>query len=407
MTTPWQPLFERLIAEIDHRQSADWQAPPVTLDPAIYHDAERFAAEREQLFRRQPLCVGSIDQLEPGTVMAFEPCGVPLLMARARGGELGVFLNVCRHRGTRLVPEENQVCRRQSLVCPYHGWTYRLDGSLAGVPRAEAFPDLDRHLLGLRRLPCTVRHGLVWAILDPKAEALPDMAAYLGELDREFEAIGVGRYRFYRQHAVKRAANWKLIVDAFLEVYHVRRLHAGTIGSFFADAVAVNDSVGAHVRVLIARERTPEIRSLPPERWSPQVHGTLVHYVFPNSIFIYHPDYISHLGLFPRAADETLFVHTMLIPEKPADEKTEAHWRRSFELIDAGVFNAEDLTVCEQIQRGLKSGANDALIVGRLEQNLQRFHSTVDAALRGEIDGPQGHILSNKQTSALGTSWQG
>ena len=72
----------------------------------------------------------------------------------------------------------------------------------------------------------------------------------------------------------------------------------------------------------------------------------------------------------------------MLIPEAPADEKAAAHWQRSFDLIDAGVFDKEDLVVCEAIQRGLASGANDAMIVGQLEQNLQRFHSTVEAALR-------------------------
>ena len=101
---------------------------------------------------------------------------------------------------------------------------------------------------------------------------------------------------------------------------------------------------------------------------------------FPNSLFVYHPDYISHLGIYPESSNETLFVHTMLIPEKPTTEKTEAHWRRSFELIDT-LFNSEDLVVCEQIQRGLQSGANDALIIGRLEQNLRRFHSNIGAAL--------------------------
>ena len=101
------------------------------------------------------------------------------------------------------------------------------------------------------------------------------------------------------------------------------------------------------------------------------MHATLVHFVFPNSIFVYHPDYISHLGMFPNGVDETLFVHTMLIPEKPMDEKAEAHWQRSFELIDTAVFNSEDLVICEQIQRGLQSGANDLL----------HFHSTIETAL--------------------------
>jgi Ring hydroxylating alpha subunit (catalytic domain) len=201
------------------------------------------------------------------------------------------------------------------------------------------------------------------------------------DLDGDLDAIGLVRHRFYRQHAVRRATNWKLIVDAFLEVYHVRRLHSVTLGPFFADAVSVSDAIGPHLRFLAARDTTSEIRTLPPERWSPQLHATLVHFVFPNSIFVYHPDYIGHLGMYPDAADETLFVHTMLIPETPTDEMAKEHWRRSFELIDTNVFNSEDLVVCEQIQRGLRSGANEALIVGRLEQNLRRFHSSIEGAL--------------------------
>jgi hypothetical protein len=161
----------------------------------------------------------------------------------------------------------------------------------------------------------------------------------------------------------------------------VRRLHSATLGSFFADAVSVSEAVGPHIRFLAARDCTSEIRVLPPERWSPQLHATLVHLIFPNSIVVYHPDYISHLGMYPESADETLFAHTMLVPEKPTNEKAEEHWRRSFELIDTRVFNSEDLVVCEQVQRGLRSGANEVLIIGRLEQNLRRFHSSLNAVL--------------------------
>jgi len=379
---PWQPLFERLLAELNEPASPDWQAPKTSVDPQVYYDSGRFQAEREQLFRRLPLCLGHADQLaEPGAVLALDFCGTPVLMARGADGELRVFLNVCRHRGARLVAQHGEVCRRKRFVCPYHAWTYRLDGSLAGVPRAEAFPELQPDRLGLRQLPSTIRHGLIWAMLDPAADRAPDIAAYLDELDGDFDALGLAGHRFYRQHAIRRATNWKLIVDAFLEVYHVRRLHAATVGPFFVDAVSVSESVGPHLRFLAAREGTSEVRGLPPECWSPQLHATLVHFVFPNSLFVYHPDYISHLGMYPESADETLFVHTMLIPEKPTNEKAEDHWRRSFELMDTAVFNGEDLVVCEQIQRGLRSGANDALIIGRLEQNLHRFHASVDAAL--------------------------
>ena len=333
--SPWRHLFERLVGELDQPTSPDWEVQTSTLDPKVYYDVGRFEAEHKHLFRGLPLCLGHVDQLaEPGAVLAVDLCGAPLLMARGADRVLRVFLNVCRHRGARLIAQQGEVCLRRNFVCPYHAWTYRLDGSLAGLPRAEAFPDLDRHLLGLRKLPSTVRHGLIWAKLDPASDDPPDIAGYLGELDRDLNAIGLAHHRFYRQHAVRRATNWKLIVDAFLEVYHVRRLHSATLGPFFADAVSVSDAVGRHLRFLAARDITWEIPTLPPESWSPQRHATLVHYVFPNSIFVYHPDYISHLGMYPDAADQTLFVHTMLIPEMPTGQKAEEHWRRSFELID-------------------------------------------------------------------------
>ena len=145
----WQPLFQRLLGEIDGRTSPDWQADEAGLDPGLYIDPTRFARERERLFRRMPLCLGPVDQLrEPGSVMAREICGVPVLITRTRDSHTKVFLNVCRHRGARLVIDDGEPCRRQSLVCPYHGWTYRLDGSLAGLPRAEAFPTIEKHMLG-------------------------------------------------------------------------------------------------------------------------------------------------------------------------------------------------------------------------------------------------------------------
>lgn len=310
--SPWRQLFERLVGELDQPTNPYWEAPTNTLNPRVYYDVARFEAEHEQLFRRLPLCLGHVDQLaEPGAVLAVDLCGTPLLIACGADRVLRVFLNVCRHRGARLIAHQGEVCRRRTFVCPYHAWTYRLDGTLAGLPCAEAFPDLDRNLLGLRELPSTVRHGLIWAKLDPASDGSLDIAGYLGELDRDLDAIGLAHHRFYRQHAVRRAANWKLIVDAFLEVYHVRRLHSATLGRFFADAVSVSDAVGRHLRFLAARDTTLEIRTLPPEVWSPQQHATLVHFVFPNSIFVYHPDYISHLGMYPDAADQTLFVHTM------------------------------------------------------------------------------------------------
>lgn len=376
--TPWHAMFQHLLA-----------TPPcgaamaeATLDAAVYHDPDRFQAERTRLFRRLPLCLGHADQLrDPGDMLARDIAGVPVLAIRDAAGEIGVFINACRHRGARLLGDTDAVCRKSSLTCRYHGWTYDLSGALTALPRRDAFPNLDRATRGLRRLPATVRHGLIWVVLDPARAEPPDMAGYLGDLDGDLAALGMERQKFFRQHAATRATNWKLIVDAFLEVYHVKRLHAGTIGPFFADARAASDHVGPHQRMLVARDNLAELSTLPPAQWSPRRHATLVHLIFPNSIIVYHPDYISHLGMFPTAPGETLFVHTMLIPEDPADDKAQAHWDRSFDLIDRQVFHAEDLHICEEIQRGFAAGTDETFLLGGFEGNVHRFHETIAAYL--------------------------
>ena len=112
-----------------------------------------------------------------------------------------------------------------------------------------------------------------------------------------------------------------------------------------------------------------------------QPYASLVHFVFPNSVIVHRPDYVSHMGIFPAAVDQSLFVHTVLTPERPCSEKAQAHWERSFELIDGKVFNDEDLFICEQIQLGLAAAAGVDFVLGRFEHNVRRFHANVAAAL--------------------------
>lgn len=375
-------LFQRLLDEIDQPESVEWDARESLLDTARYHDPAFLGREMACLFRRLPLCLGHADQLrEPGSMLARDLCGLPLLLVRDRHGELQVLLNVCRHRGARLLETQETVCRQSALSCPYHAWTYELDGALRAVPRPEAFPSLDRATRGLRRLPSAVRHGLIWAVLDPAGTAL-DAAGFLGGLDADLAALQLGSHRFFRQHARRHAINWKLMMDAFQEVYHIRRLHANTIAPFFLDMKAAGEGDGLHTRILVGRDLLPAAKALPPAARDPRRHATLTHVIFPNSLLIYHPDSTSHMAMFPISPDEILFVHTLFTPHEARNDKERAHWERTFEMIDGGVFGAEDLHISEQIQRGIRAGVNDTFVLGRFEQHLRRFHENLDAMLR-------------------------
>lgn len=376
-------LFKRMLDEMEQRESVEWDAGVSTLDPAIYCDAGIHKKEIDRIFRKVPLCLGHADQLrEPGSMIARDLFGLPLLITRDRQGQINVLLNVCRHRGARLVAAEEEVCRKGALSCPYHAWTYDLNGALRAIPGAEAFPDLDKASRGLRKLPSAVRHGLIWVIMDPQATEI-DVPGFLGGIDDDLAALDLGTHHFFRQHARRRKTNWKLVMDAFQEVYHIKSLHARTIAPYFLDIKSAGEGVGPHTRILVGRENLAEARGLPAREWDVRRHATLTHAIFPNTLIIYHPDYTSHLGMFPTAPDEILFVHTMFTPHAPRNEKERAHWDRSFALLDGGVFGDEDLFISEQIQMGVSSGANDSLVLGRFEHHVQRFHRTVDEMLNG------------------------
>jgi len=212
----WQDLFERLLAVMDARPSPASAAPQAFLDPAIYASPQRFEAERARIFRRQPICLGHVAQFAAsGSVMAREILGVPLLIARGADGVVRVFLNVCRHRGAALLEATGEVCTRRSLVCPYHAWTYRLDGSLMLDTRKEF--GVDRAELGLRPVHLVDAGGLLFFSL---ADAPPDFSEAADTIRRKIapHAIPKAKIAHAVDYVVK--ANWKVVFQNNRECYH-------------------------------------------------------------------------------------------------------------------------------------------------------------------------------------------
>lgn len=377
------PPPRHLVEQLVERAAGDAAGPEPCarrVPVSAYTDPTRFAAEHEQLFLGMPQVVAHGSQIpEPGDTLVYDWLGLPLLTMRDRDGKVGTFMNVCRHRGMRLVKDEGQHQLR-SLICPYHTWTYGLDGQLRNIPRDESFTDIDPADFGLVALPTEERHGLIW--VQATRDSAMDLDGHLAGLGADLDELGFPSYSFFEQSIRRINCNWKLIQDAFLDGYHVVRLHKNTVGPFFPDALAETDRVGRHIRSAVARNEIEEAVGLAPEALDLRYHATLSYTLFPGSVLIMHPDYTSVISLFPQSADETLFVHSMLLPEDPADEKTRAHFERSFELIDEGVFAAEDIHVSVQAQRGFASGANDSLLFGGLEKAAADFHDIIDAAIR-------------------------
>lgn len=373
---------EQLLLQLLRRASGE--APPpspcsLRIPTSAYTDPVRFEREREALFLQLPQVIGHTSQIpEAGDAIVYDWLGLPLVTMRDRQGEVGTFMNVCRHRGMRLLQDEGQV-RVRSLVCPYHQWTYGLDGELRNIPRPESFDSLDTRELGLVRLPTEVRHGLVWVQATPDRPM--DLDEHLAGLGPDFDRFALPDYRFCQQSIKAIDCNWKLIQDAFLDGYHVVRLHKNTVGPFFPDALAESSVHGRHIRSAVARKEIFEVLEQAQPSLDLRLHATFSYTLFPNVVLIFHPEYTSIISLFPQSADRCLFVHSMLTPREPVSEKERDHFARSFALIDEGVFEAEDIFVSVGTQKGLRSGANDSLLFGALEEPAARFHEFIEDAL--------------------------
>jgi phenylpropionate dioxygenase-like ring-hydroxylating dioxygenase large terminal subunit len=170
-------LIQRALALIDRHGSE--RGDPAVSPVSRYLDAARHQRELELVFRRHPVALcPSAALARAGDTLALDAAGLPLLIVRGDDGRIGAFVNACRHRGARLAPPG--AAHRRALVCPYHSWTYALDGTLRGRPHGEDFAHLPPADCTLARVPAAEALGLVWVvprIIDHEAEAALDIAA--------------------------------------------------------------------------------------------------------------------------------------------------------------------------------------------------------------------------------------
>jgi choline monooxygenase len=366
-------IVRRILAHIDAGTTdvgRPWREPVEN-----YVNPTRFAAELEMLRAFPSVYVPSAAIPARGDHVERVSFGVPLFAVRGNDGRARVFRNACRHRGLALV--EGPGCAH-SLVCRYHGWTYRLDGSLAHVPHAEAFPDLDASARGLVEVESHEVDGLI--VIGPlhgagrhADEAISALADGTPWRDKLLPAD-----RLVYVDSTVRPMNWKVLVEQFLEGYHIRSTHRTTFYPLQYDDLNIVERFGANTRITFPYRNIERLRERPESEWNIERRVTFVYHLFPNVIIATFPDQVLVVTIEPVDIGHSAMTTYALTTAAVADALTAVPTSGAGPgtLLAAGAL--EDNEMSEGVQRGLHAGANAFIEFGTHESALGYFHATLD-----------------------------
>lgn len=368
-----------------------------TLPAEWYTDPALFQVERARIFRRSWQFAGYIEQLaERGDYFTTRVGDVPLVLTRDQAGAIHAFVNVCRHRGSELA--QTECGHGQTLQCQYHAWTYNLDGSLRAAPGAKDEPDFAPERFSLLAVPVKLWGPLIFVNL--ARQDAPPLDAVLGKLPRLAAEAGapLDSMRHRARHTYDVAANWKVVVDNYLECYHCPVAHKGFTSLIDTTTYAITEYEWCSVQAGALKESASDADDAASDganiganiganqndaaaaRYSTQgeVRAGFYAYLWPNFTLNVYPGHgnVSINHFIPLAVDRTVVVKDYcFIPEVAADE--EGDFIRFINQVQV-----EDEALCESVQRGLSTGfVEQGRLMLRQERALRHFQQLVYRAL--------------------------
>jgi choline monooxygenase len=318
-----------------------------TLPALWYSDPEIYRAECRSVFGATWQAVGRADQVaQPGQFFTADVAGEPVLVVRGDDGELRGFFNVCRHRAARVVHDDEG--RATRLRCRYHGWTYDLCGRLRGTPEFDGVADFRREDNGLPPVAVAVWGPVVWAHLGPDPGPLPE---FLAPLPERAAPLKTGALRFAARREYRLACNWKVFVDNYLDGgYHVNTVHPGLAGVL--DYSKYRTEIAGNTAVQVSPLQAS------PDSVGGVRTGENAYYwwVYPNFMLNAYEGVMDTNLVLPLGPDacRVVFDFYFANTEGPA---AAAFVARSTEV--AHQIQLEDVGICEEVQRGLKSRSYD------------------------------------------------
>ena len=350
--------------------STDTAAGEMRLPAETFCCPRRLAREREHLFTRVPQPVAfSAEIAAPGSFMALDVLDTPVLLTRDGAGDLYAFINSCAHRGAALTSGSG---RRGRLVCPFHGWTYGLDGRLASRP-GDAYFSTPAEECSLHPLPVSEKYGLV-VVGTSSSLSADQVDTALDEIGPELASFALHTYRPIERRQLNVEANWKLVTDLSLESYHFRSLHRDSVARVLAPN-AIVDTWSRHSRWAFPLTTIRRLEDLDESLWPDSIEGSCTYTLYPGVMVI-----VNALGAqMIRAEPGDTPGHSRVIYAGVARGDCDLEEARQAYDFGGDVFAGEDLPIAGQCQRGLVASQRD-LLLGRNEPLLQFWHALWRAA---------------------------
>ncbi len=348
-------------------------------DATAYTDPQVLAAEEEILFRDGPVFFAlSCELQEPGSYQSATFGGIPIVVVRQGDGSLRAMVNACRHRAAPVVAPGSSGSGLRAISCPYHAWTYELDGELRSRPMAgDAFSDVPISC-NLHQRAVAEKYGMIF-IWAAGTEPI-DVDAFLSGAEDDLGSFDLGSYVHLETRENTWNMNWKLVLDTFSESYHIRTLHKDSIAPAFNSDSVIFEAFGRNLVSIGLRKNVLDELEKPRDEWSLLPYGTIQYFLVPNALVVHQLDHIEIWRVEPLGVDRCRTRTSMYAPGPDVTDSARKYFIKNLDLLLA-VTGSEDFPMMEKIQAALSSGAVPELVYGKNEGPLIHFHSSINAAL--------------------------
>ena len=349
---------------------------------SVYTSPEFLALEQQHIFGAEWLCAGRAEALpNPGDYLTMQIAGEPVIVLRDRDGQMRALSNVCRHRMSTLLEGRGSV---RSIVCPYHAWTYNLDGSLRGAPAMTLNQGFCKDRIGLPQVRCTVWQGWIMVSLNPDAT---DPAVQLADVDRLVGYLDMSSYRETFRESFRWATNWKVLAENFMESYHLPVCHSGTIGGT-VDLLKMTCPEGTatfNYHYILKNDTLPLTLAHPSNTTlqGDQRRITWLLSIYPALLITLTPGYFWYLSLTPDGPGHVNVLYGGgMSADWCADPGAAAHLAQLKRLLDA--VNDEDKGCTEKVYLGLLAGLSAPGPLSHLERPNFEFARYIASRIPGE-----------------------